>query len=192
MKRTIITSLAFLGGIGLGFCVGTYTTDKRLRTMMDEEVKAVEEYYEKKLNEESKQVVVETIPVKPSDDQLKEVVDDILEKHSYTNYSKLQEEADNELIEIEIISPEEYGEDLEYDCVEGLTYYSDGYLADEYDEVVENITELIGSEALYSFGQYEDDAVHVKNNELKKYYQIIKSDEKYSNIVWENKIHIND
>ena len=82
-----------------------------------------------------------------------------------------------------VISPDEFGEmeDEDYDKV-SFTYYADGVLADEYDEIVENIDEIIGEESLTHFGEYEDDSVFVRNDKLKCDYEILLDQRNYSDI----------
>lgn len=82
-----------------------------------------------------------------------------------------------------VISPDEFGEmeDEDYDKV-SVTYYADGVLADEYDEVVENVDEIVGEESLTHFGEYEDDSVFVRNDKLKCDYEILLDQRNYSDI----------
>lgn len=190
MKRFIFTSLSVLSAFGVGFCVGSHLTEKKMEEKMNEEVKAAEEYYEKQY---LKQVDDAESSENEIDDSL-EIATDIISKFDYSTLSTPEVTPDTEEeCEIEIISADEYGEDLDYDMVDNLTYYADGYLVDDYDEVIENYADLVGEEAFSAFGQYDDDdVVHVKNNVKKTYYQIMRSDEKYSNIVWETKIHLDE
>ena len=62
---------------------------------------------------------------------------------------------------------------------ESLTYYSDGVLTDEYDNPIEDIERLVGSDALTHFGEYEDDSVFVRNDDLKTDFEILKDYAKY-------------
>ena len=59
-----------------------------------------------------------------------------------------------------VISPEEFGEYEEYEKI-SLTYYGDQVLADENDELVEDVEGAVGFESLTHFGEYEDDSVFV-------------------------------
>ena len=84
---------------------------------------------------------------------------------------------------IAIISPMAFGELDDYDTV-GLTYYADGVLAyDSTDEQVASIEKTVGPEALECFGEYEDDIVHVRNDDLKVDFEISKDSRKYSDVV---------
>lgn len=79
----------------------------------------------------------------------------------------------------EVIDPNEYGEYADYDQVT-LYYYADDVLADDMDNAVEDVEDIVGSYALTTFGQYEDDAVHVRNDRKRCYYEILRSDCAYS------------
>lgn len=72
-----------------------------------------------------------------------------------------------------VISPYDFGELDGYSQVE-LTYYADGTLEDEDREIVTDVDELIGSDSLLTFGEYEDDAVFVRNERLRVDFQILK------------------
>ena len=82
-----------------------------------------------------------------------------------------------------VIKPEEFGcAEEDYDLIE-LTYYADGILADGMDEMVEDVDFTVGLDSLVTFGQYEDDSVFVRNDRLKTDFEIIRSDEKYMDII---------
>lgn len=77
-----------------------------------------------------------------------------------------------------VIPPDEYGENPDYDQY-SFTFYSDGVLTDEYDNVINDVNYMVGNEALLSFGKFEKDSVFVKNDIRKTYYEILKDDESY-------------
>lgn len=77
-----------------------------------------------------------------------------------------------------VIDPDEFGEFEDYDKI-CLTYYSDGILADDLDELVEDIEDVVGMDSLGHFGEYEDDAVHVRNDRLKADYEILRDSRTY-------------
>ena len=54
----------------------------------------------------------------------------------------------------------------DYDTI-SLTYYSDNVLADEDNEIIEDVEGVVGEDSLNHFGEYEDDAVYVRNNARK-------------------------
>lgn len=81
-----------------------------------------------------------------------------------------------------VIPPDEFGEIEEYEKL-SLTYYADKVLCDSDDEIVDNVDFLIGPDALDSFGEWEDDSVFVRNDELKCYYEILLSLKTYSEVL---------
>ena len=76
-----------------------------------------------------------------------------------------------------IISPDEFSME-DYDIC-SLTYYSDGVLADENNEIIENVEDTVGLESLNHFGEFEDDSVFVRNDKLKIDYEILLDIRKY-------------
>lgn len=49
-----------------------------------------------------------------------------------------------------MIPPEQFGDDEEYEQI-SLTYYADGVLADENDEVIEDVEDAVGIDSLNHF-----------------------------------------
>lgn len=77
-----------------------------------------------------------------------------------------------------VISPDDYGTEDDYDLY-SYTYYADKVLADENNEPIEDVDQRIGLESLNHFGEYGDDTVYVRNDELKADYEILLDKEKY-------------
>ena len=75
--------------------------------------------------------------------------------------------------EPKVISPYDFGELDGYHQIE-LTYYADGFLEDDDYNIVEDAEELLGPDALNSFGEYEEDAVFVRNDFLRTDFQILR------------------
>lgn len=86
-------------------------------------------------------------------------------------------ENENEEVKSEyyVISPEEFGEREDYYKI-SLMYFEDGVLTDEDFEVLsdEDITKTIGLDFANHFGEYEDDSVFIRNDRLKRDYEILK------------------
>lgn len=83
-----------------------------------------------------------------------------------------------------VIPPEDFDTLTGYDIV-SYTYYADGVLVDDDENVVEDIEGTIGRDALKTFGQYEDDSVFVRNEKLKIDYEILADIRKFSDVVKE-------
>ena len=193
----------------LGAAVGSLVTwkfvEEKYRRIADEEIESVKETFknrESKIAEDEKQA--EELGVKsPSKEfysQLKESTDKLTEDmHNYHNlasnynsnskdYKYTDENGEGEIVEDEsedypepyVIAPEEFG-GLEDYQTESFIYYEDKVVATDDDRIVDDVEVLIG-DALEHFGDYEDDAVHVRNEKEKTDYEILRSEKNYTDL----------
>lgn len=193
MNNKITSFMMFIFGAAVGSVVTWQYVKKKYEQIAQEEIDSVKETFSKlevksKDNESEEnnntRIIVERIKDKPS------VVEYAvkLHKQGYTNYSDTdslsEEEVDENMINDKpyVISPDEFGEFYDYEKV-SLTYYADQVLADEDDELVEDIEETVGFESLNAFGEYEDDSVFVRNDRLKCDYEILLDQRKYSDVI---------
>lgn len=186
-----------------GAAVGSAVTWKITKTMYEknvqEEINEIKEAYVKKYEpttevEKTEEVApVEDARAKAEAAKNKASVSEYAAKireHGYTPYANVDNEEDspeeNEEEEREemdapyVISPEEVGES-DYDIV-GLTYYADKMLADDNDDLVEDVESLVGFESLNHFGEFEDDSVYVRNDRLKIDYEILLDQRTYAEV----------
>ena len=100
--------------------------------------------------------------------------EDLLEYSSLTNiYNEEKGGAHEVKKEPYVIAPYDYGEIDGYSMIE-LTYYLDDILEDDECHIVTDADALIGTQALSTFGEYEEDAVFVRNDYLRTDFQILK------------------
>jgi len=208
MKNFIFSVIAFVAGGTIGYFIGKKTSKKKYQQIADKEIESVKEslskYYEDKLNSNSnpnENIKTLNTPERPKANvplldkdsidygKLKGLKDN---DKAYMNYVKsyngqnaVKEEMleDNNPAQINgpfVISPEEYA-DGEYNT-ETLHYYKDGYLTDDEYNIIKNVNEVVGNQALNSFGVYEEDTVYVRNDEHKIDYEILFEDEEYKNV----------
>ena len=137
--------------------------------------KIVEEKYKAIANEEIATLYADGFPI---DTFVKNEETDKYEK-LIRGYKGEDGTVEKEQIKPYVISPEEFGE-FGNDTV-SLTYYSDFVLADEDDEIIVDPESIIG-DALEHFGEYEDDAVHVRNENVECDYEILKSEKTFSEV----------
>ena len=174
-------AIKFIFAFSLGAAAGSLVARKVLKTKYEriaqEEIDSVKEKYSVKKND------VET--PKATDDNLDDddptSISNILAEYNSTGERK---ETDRIVTKPYVISPDEYG-DLDYETA-SLTYYADGVLADEFDTVIHNVDEIVGEESLEHFGDYEDDSVFVRNDELKCDYEILRDLSTYSEAIGSN------
>lgn len=183
-----------IGGFVLGAISGgtvTYfITKKKFEERAQKEIDSVKEYFTvpkvelKKENiakepiDEKKDVIAEQAVKRPSlTEYAKKLKDGGYVNYSDKNVNPEKDEKIESSMKPEVIDPNEYGDDETYDQV-SLTLYSDGVLADE-DDTILNINEVIGEGNLDRMGEYEDDALHVKNNVRKVYYEVLADERSY-------------
>ena len=203
MNRKIINLIIFTVGAAFGSAVTWKIVKDRYEKIVQEEIKSVKEVFSDRFNssneetssEESDDEMSEEDPVsdyrKICWDDLEDLDPSELEEEEYQadyagavvskyeDIANIYKEggADNmpssEPREPYIIEPIEFGELDGYKTFE-LTYYEDGILEDEDYEIVRNPEEILGPDALGSFGEYEEDAVCVRNERLRADFQILK------------------
>lgn len=179
----------------LGAATGTLVTwkvlDKKYRELAEEEIKSVEEYY--KSREEAKEHIVEVkdYGVKTEEPYYKVTteVEDYKEKLEELGYS--EEEVDDEgcivftepgidYIAPYVITPEEFGE-IEGQLTRSWTLYADGILTDEAGNIVFEPEKEIG-DALEHLGEYEDDCIHVRNENMECDIEILKHESTFAEL----------
>ena len=177
----------------LGAATGSAVTWKLLKTkyeqLAQEEIDSVKEVFSRK-DIPSKDEVESKIETPNEKAENKPAVASYMEytdKLGYTNYSNLSGEDEENANEDEpvssvapyVVSPDEFGFAEGYDIV-NLTYYADKILADDTDDVIEDVEGTIGEASLRHFGEYEPDAVHVRNDVRRVEYEILRVRETYS------------
>lgn len=109
--------------------------------------------------------------------------DELLNEENYT--VNTEEDLEDERTIPYVIEPEEFGEIPHYGT-KTLTYYNDDILTDEIDQIIENRDDIIGPDALTHIGEFEMDAVHIRDIDNEMDYEILKSDLLFKNISDQN------
>lgn len=190
MSSKGIAFLAFIAGAGMGSVCTWQLLKRKYELIAQEEIDSVKAAY---ATRETGKSFVEGFcnGLKVAEDRTQKDESDvdfkkyasIIQKEGYTDYSRSVEEKKGEAFVEKpyIISPEEFGEFEEYEKI-SLTYYADEVLADENDEEVDDVDEIVGEESLNHFGEYEDDSVFVRNDRLKCDYEILLDQRNYSDV----------
>lgn len=185
-KKTTIL-LAFILGAASGSAVTWYSVKKKYEEIAQREIDSVKEVFANREKERNKDVVAKNVTEdKKEKPELKEYAAK-LHRQGYTKYSEyfdggISEEKESVVNEPYVISPEQFGENEDYEKI-SLTYYADQILADENDEIIEDVEEMVGFESLNHFGEYEDDSVFVRNDAKKCDYEILLDQKLYSDVI---------
>lgn len=189
IKKVFIFAL----GAAAGSLVTWKLVEEKYKKIADEEIESVIEHFKSREEECEKceatdiQGVNDEVPW--SSDEEKEKYEEQVKDLEYTaglvnivddTEGIFETEADiKEYIQPYVISPEEFGEFG--NTTRCLTYYSDFVLVDEDDDIVVDPETLVG-EALEHFGEYEDDCVHVRNENLEMDFEILRSEKSFTEI----------
>ena len=172
MNDKLSSVIIFCGGVFIG---GFLTWDffkTKYEKIADEEIASVKETFEHREPRPDKNYKVEEA-LKGNDAYI-----NIIDSNSYRNYSNTAIEtdkkggtADMELKQPYVITPEQYEDNVDYTKV-SLTWYSDEVLEDDWGNVLDP-DDVIGSDALKTFGQYEKDSVFVRDDEEQIDYEVL-------------------
>ena len=178
--------LIFAAGAAIGSAVTWKLVKTKYEQIANEEIESVKEFFGRGKNKEEESESKKYIKcgktfVEGFTDGLKEV-EKICEENGYTNYSNTKKEEEEMDIDAPyVIAPEEFGELDDYET-ETLTYYKDKVLADDWDNKIENVDDLVGEESLTHFGEYEEDSVYVRNDTTKTDYEILLDERNFSDV----------
>ena len=170
--------LAFMLGMAVGSAVTWQMIKDRYERRIEEDRKSLEEMYAAKLEEASAKVQpVEEEPEAETPPDPKEIAEHAREKPEIAEYARRLREEDIPYV----ISPDEFGEMDGYEKI-SLTYFADGVLADEDNEPVDDVAEIVG-DGLEHFGEYEEDSVFVRNDAKKCDYEILRDLRAFSDVL---------
>lgn len=183
MNDKLSSAIIFCGGVFIG---GFLTWDffkTKYEKIADEEIASVKETFEHREPRPDKNYKVEEA-LKGNDEYINvspgvaERVIKIIDSNGYRNYSNTAIEtdkkggtADMELKQPYVITPEQYEDNVDYTKV-SLTWYNDEVLEDDWGNVLDP-DDVIGSDALKTFGQYEKDSVFVRDDDEQIDYEVL-------------------
>ena len=189
MNRKLSNVLLFTAGVAIGSLV-TWRYFKTKYEVVEDEIEEKTEEPEGESEEESSEVLESKTSYKKP--PLKEYVK-MVESNGYapkTHVEEVEEEiangewGDKDVYEPFIIRPDEYGELHAYETL-SLNYYADGVLTDELDNPIEDVESLVPADFADHFGEYDDNAVFVRNDNLECDYEILRDLRKFTDVVGE-------
>lgn len=188
MNNGIKSSIIFVLGAAVGAAASWYILKSKYEKLTQEEIDSVKEAFARRLDEIEGNVEEDEPLKKPSEEITHEEKVNYSIIASHYGVNNKEEKGSSETLEIGTppytISPEAYGELEDYEQV-SLSYYADGVLADDRDEIVEEVDYKIGEGSLNKFGEFEDDCIFVRNDILKIDYEILRDERNFSDVVSE-------
>ena len=205
MKKGLTYGVIFVIGAAIGSVVTWKALDLKYQTLAQDEIDSVKESFNRWKEELSLAQELATKAKEKTD--VSEYATKLIDMGYRTDYFKANIDAerreeseekdvlDSDILEPEhgifVIPPDEFGEIDDYDTT-SLFYYADGFLADEDNDLVIDLENTIGEDALDHFGEWEDDSVFVRNDILKIYYEILKDQRFFEEIIRVKKPHEED
>lgn len=208
-----MNKLVIAGSFFAGLAVGSSITAYFMRKQMDAEVESVKETWKnhyQTLDDKSGDISEKDSDVVCPDYSSEELRDarkkysEMVDKEFYVDYSSVYPKPDvysDTPVEINgeeetereddpyVIPPEELGE-TGYDVI-SLVCFEDGVITDDNYDIIDNYEECIGKNACVHFGDYEDDAVHIRNDEKQLDYEILKDERLYADAIAKEPRRIN-
>ena len=185
--------LIFAAGLAVGAVAGAVIVKNKVLADAKAEIEEVREYYrtsrgEKEVEEKEVEEKEEVKEVEKKEYELKDIQIKDEPKTGLTNYSQItkmymsKDEFQAPMYDDPfVIDPSEFGENPEYDT-ETLTYFADGVLVDDVDDVIEEPDIVVGLENLKIFEEFGATTVYVRNDIYKTDYEIIRDDWNYSDL----------
>lgn len=183
MNDKLSSVIIFCGGVFIGGFITWDFFKTKYEKIADEEIASVKETFEHREPRPDKNYKVEEelkgndsyINVSPG---VSERIIQIIDSNGYRNYSNTAIEtdkkggtADMELKQPYVITPEQYEDNVDYTKV-SLTWYNDEVLEDDWGNVLDP-DDVIGRDALKTFGQYEKDSVFVRDDDEQIDYEVL-------------------
>ena len=189
MNRKLSNVLLFTAGVAVGSLV-TWRYFKTKYEVVEDEIEEKTEEAEGESEEDDPEVLESKMSYKKP--PLKEYVK-MVEDNGYmpkTHMEEVEEEIangewdDKDVYEPFIIRPDEYNKLHAYETL-SLNYYADGVLTDELDNPIEDVESLVPADFADHFGEYDDNAVFVRNDNLECDYEILRDLRKFTDVVGE-------
>ena len=185
MGDKVVKVLIFATGVVVGSIMTARLIKDKYEKIAEDEIADMRDYYNEKRKKLS-DLTEDTV----SEEKTSGITDK--EKEEYdrqlTNYNKMfesgeetknvaeeddDESDDDEDDGITLLHPQEFGTLDDYETA-FLEYYTDGYVIDEFGDVVDDPERLLGKEALGSIGKYSEDVIHVRNDSEMTDFEVLK------------------
>ena len=189
MGKKLVYFAMFAAGAALGTAATWQYFKGKCERIAQEEIDSVKNMFlrrEKNLNDSGDSEMKKEEPATPVETSFESLSTDIqVERVDYNGFAKRADSDDKAKKILEenknkpiVIDPVEYGEIEEYEQIE-LRYYNNKVLTDDMDDIVYDVDGTVGRGSLETFGEYEADSVHVRNDRLNCYYEILRIDDDF-------------
>lgn len=184
MKSNIINVVIFAAGAAIGSAVTWKVIKNKYELMTQEDIDSLKGIYSKRSRgEELKSELEEAIEA--AEEAANFTTEDLEEYEDYAAEYSTESEHVEEVQYVDepyIIPSEEFGDAYDYEHIY-LSYYADGVLADDTDEIVEDIEDTVGFDAVNWIKEHEkEDSVYVRNDSRRCEYEICRDLRTYTEV----------
>lgn len=190
MKKFII----FLAGVATGSAATYFIVKKKIEDRADKEIESVIDTFKKRFDsveelltdEQKTELGLSNKKINKIDNEENEQYDLKVQNFGYSENDDehandiTDEIKDEEIFSPYVISVDEFGENDNDETT--LILYSDGVLADEEDDIIDDPESIIG-DCLDGFDESDDDTIYIRNENNETDYVIIKSEKKFVDIL---------
>lgn len=209
MNRSVLNKVFWFA---VGASVGSFVTwkvmNEAFKQAADQEIESMREHYIEKYEKEHPQLTFDHkilteeeyaqiedddyVPLTADDciivedpTMLKDYDEKVVEL-GYKNYAEVSKtnKEEKDMSEPYVIAPEDFGEYKDYKC-ETLRYFVGDIVTDMDLNRIDDYDALIGFNAPCHIGDYECDAVHIRNDSLKTDFELLLDDRSYGEITGE-------
>ena len=172
--------LIFAAGLAIGAVAGAVLVKNKVLADAKAEIEEVRDYYR-----ESRGKKEEPVEEAEEVEEVTEVKEEVSTNKTHVDYSKLTTKytsvESKQFDDPFIIDPSEFGENPEYDT-ETLTYFADGVLIDDVDDVIDEPDIVVGLDNLKVFEEFGAASIYVRNDLYRTDYEILRDDWNYSDL----------
>ena len=188
LNKNILASISFVAGAAIGSIATYFIVNKKAQEKINLETSETREYYAKL----EKELKAEYEISKPSEEDVEEYEEKAAVYNTYaaeeaeTNTSDLAKQVTPAVSKVDdpyVISPDEFGEFDDYEKIY-LACCHDGYIVDENFEILDrnSLNDIGIAYNMDRFGEYEDDILHIRNDETKTDFEITRISDDYKTL----------
>lgn len=192
MSNEVKSTIAFVAGAMIGAAATWYLTKNKYAAQAQAEIDDVKATFARHFGERHDEPVAEEndIPVKKEENRFAAIsslnayeTPEIAKTDysSITNALGYSGDVIDEPEEVDkpyVISQNEYGEFGDYMEI-SLTYYEDGIVADDNDDIIEDVAAVLGTDFQ---NEFEDDVVLIRNDARKCDYEVVRDYRTYHEV----------
>lgn len=172
MSNTLNKFLIFAAGAAVGSAVSWRILKQHYEQIAREEIESVKETFARRKAE----------LVSDQEEDIQFTEEEVNEYNEVADVYRTEDSRKEEPMKGPyVIPPEEFGDYPDYERI-SLTYYADGVLTDENDDPIDDPDDVVGEDSLNTFGKYEDDSVFVRDDSVKRDYEILADTRRYADI----------